>query len=205
MFEGILEGLFILLIGWAMAAIFFVFGIKDMSISLARFLAILLASATPFMAYHVSAENYVYRVTTLHEETLEGSLDAIPGLPAPVRQAVFRVEKTGVEYHCAVSLVEKGQNVFPARVMGEITGPDNTLLLRFDDSFEVDEEQHGSRIKRTRKVWRAKVFRFIPTRKGEHHIKLIPVTAGIPKLSFRISDPTKTAELGLEGFLEKKI
>lgn len=199
MLEGILYGLLILLLGWTMAAVFFFFGIKDMSLSLARILALLLASATPFMAYHVSAEHYVHRVTTLHEEILEGSLDAIPGFPAPVRLAEFNVEKTGVEYQCAISPITRHKRVFPARIMGEITGPDNTVLLRIDESFEVTEEQRGSRIKHTRRVWREKVFSFTPTRRGEHHIKLIPVTAGIPKLSFRISDPTKMAELSLDG------
>lgn len=205
MFEGILEGLFILFLGWAMAAIFFVFGIKDMSLSLARLLAVILASATPFMAYHVSAEHYVYRMTTLHEEILEGSLVAIPGFPAPIRQAVFRVEKTDVAYDCAISPITSDQTVFPARIVGEITGPDNKVLLRIDESFEVAEEQYGSRIKQTRKVWREKVFSFTPTHSGEHHITLIPVTAGIPKLKFRISDPTKTAELELKGSLARRI
>ena len=205
MFDGLLYGLLILILGWAMAAIFFFFGIKDMSLSLARKLALLLALATPFMAYHVSAEHYLYRVTTLHEEVLEGSIDEMPGFPAPLRLAVFNVENPGVEHSCFITPMKTREIVFPAHIMGMITGPDHTVLLEFDETFEVVKEQHGSRIKHTTLEWHKKVFNFTPTHKGEHYIQLIPVTVGIPQLSFRISDPTKTGGLSFDGILNKKI
>jgi hypothetical protein len=78
-------------------------------------------------------------------------------------------------------------------------------LLNFDDTFETANVHHGSRIKHTTKEWREKIFSFTPTRSGEHHIELIPVTVGIPKLSFRISDPTKKDGRVLAGLLSKKL
>ncbi len=148
--------------------------------------------------YGAFSIDYQMRITTLHEEMVQGSIEVQPGDPAPVRTVSFTVEHPGVPHELFVSptsdLIQQAMGT--AEVMVSLASPTGEMTLpETKEQFSVRAEARSARTD-----WEGRTFHFTPTAAGKHTVRVTPLTIGIPKIQVRIKDPQKKDGQRMAGY-----
>lgn len=151
--------------------------------------ALFLLALGAALGYGAFAMDNRMRITTLYEVMVEGSVDAIPGTPAPLRTVLFTVERPGVAHKLFLS--PTSERSYPATAAAEVSFSlhdplGEALLSKRSERFAV---RPGSRSARA--DWEGKTFSFTPVAAGPHTVQVMPLTTGIPRIQVRIVDPLK--------------
>lgn len=141
------------------------------------------------LGYFAFAIDYRMRITTLHEEMVEGSVGMKAGTPAPIRTVTFQVEHPGVAHELFLSpnseLLQQPES--DVEVAFSLHGPEGEAIL--PESTEKFSVSAGSR--NDRADWEGKTFAFTPKVVGAHTVRVKPRAVGIPRIQVRIEDPMK--------------
>lgn len=138
------------------------------------------------------------RITTLHETMVEGSLETTPNTPAPVRTISFTVDHPGVEHELYLSPTADLLHIpkSDAELTFSLEAPDGkSLLSERTESFRVRPATEDHRAD-----WNGKTFPFTPSNAGIYTVHLTPITANIPRIQVRITDPLKRDGKRMPGY-----
>lgn len=138
--------------------------------------------------YWVFTVDYKMRVTTLHEEMVEGKTQTIR----------FTVEHPGVRHE--LLLAPTADLLHPPKTEAEIRfslkGPKGQVVLpERIERFGV----RGATTKE-RADWYSHTIGFVPTAAGPHTLPLQPLTPGIPRIHIYITDPQKRNGHRIPGY-----
>jgi hypothetical protein len=142
------------------------------------------------------------RVTTLHEEMVEGSAVASaaadPGGAAPERVVAFTVEHPGVAHDLFLSPTADSSQTpdADAEVAFSLHGPGGDALLpERSVRFAVRPETRNARAD-----WDGRSYPFTPTEAGPHEVRVRTLTPGVPRVQVRIADPLKRDGKRMPGY-----
>ena len=139
------------------------------------------------------------RVTTLHEEMVEGSASASTADgSAPERVVAFSVEHPGVAHDLFLSPTADSSQTpdADAEVAFSLHGPGGEALLpERSVRFAVRPETRNSRAD-----WDGRSYPFTPTAAGPHEVRVRTLTPGVPRVQVRIADPLKRDGERMPGY-----
>lgn len=168
-------------------------------IAIFRWLAAVLAVFGIAAAWFTFATDYRMRVTTLHEEIIDGTLGLQPGAEAPIRSVRFAVEHPGVEHALFVApLIGSGIDAyFDVQVGCRLEDAQGEVLIDVAHTFKPGKRR--SRLV-TIRDWESAVWHFTPATRGDYTVIIRPQTTNIPKLHVRITDPVKRDGKRMPGY-----
>jgi hypothetical protein len=136
------------------------------------------------------------RITTLHEEVVEGSLNQKINTPAPTRTVTFKVEHPQVQHTLAIWPESDSTPDFTAKIHLRLVDQDGHKLLE-DEAIFKPEWGTG----RNAKIeWRPRSYSFTPQHAALHILDITPVTVDIPRIHVYITDPQKRNGARLPGY-----
>jgi hypothetical protein len=174
---------------------------RRFGIRLARFrwLAVSIAVFAIAAAWFVFATDYRSRITTLHEEIIDGMLGLQEGAKASARSVRFEVEHPGVEHTLFVApMICSGIDAyFEIQIACRLEDAQGEVLID-----EVHTFKPGKRLSRlvTIRDWESAEWHFTPATRGEYTVIIRPQTTDIPKLHVRITDPFKRDGKRMPGY-----
>jgi hypothetical protein len=136
------------------------------------------------------------RITTLHEELVEGSLGQKLNRAAPLRRVTFKVEHPQVEHTLALWPESDGIPDFAATVHFRLEDAKQQTILEKEIRFEP-ELGNG---RNATMEWDSQSFSFTPQRAETYTLYITPITVDIPRVHVYITDPQKRNGVRIPGY-----